>query len=210
MVAVAHGNEQTVELVGHPVGERSLTVAFGGQLSDCVVGGCAETDHGWHVLHASAPRSLLIATYQEWVQTESTSHQQGASPGWPAELVARDGHEVGAELGELDRKPSGGLGRVDVHQHAAFPARSYDLCDGAERPDLVVAPLDVDERRVVADGGQQVVSVDAAGSVHADHGVRTALGPLAHRRVLHGGQHDVVPVGTGARPEGRGGDRGGE
>ena len=73
----------------------------------------------------------------------------------------------------------------------------------------MVAPLDVDEAGVGADGAEQLVGVDAAAAVDADdRDLAVGLGREAHRRVLDGRQH-LVAAALGRAPAGRGDRLGG-
>ena len=112
--------------------------------------------------------------------------------------MARQRQQVGPEGGEVDRDTSDGLRRVDVHEHATVAAPLDDLGDGLQRADLVVAPLDVDDRGRVVDPVEQLVGIDPTEPVDADGEEPPSLGPLAHRRVLHERGDDAV-TGTVAR-----------
>ena len=85
-----------------------------------------------------------------------------------------------------------GLRRVDVDEHALGPARRDDLGNRLEGADLVVGPLHVHEDRRVVDRSDQIIGIDPSGPVHAHHRVAPACRPLAHRRVLDCGEHDVI------------------
>src|SRR5262249_31740279 len=93
--------------------------------------------------------------------------------------------------------PSDGLGRVDVYEHTRVATPGHDLVDRLGRADLVVAPLQVDERGGRSDGGEDLVDVDTTGPVAADDGDlmgaagHQAVGAEAHGRVLDG-RHDEV------------------
>ena len=79
-------------------------------------------------------------------------------PGGPPILWALTDMRSAPERVEVDRHVARGLGRVDVHEHARRAAGRDDLGDRLQRADLVVAPLQVHERRVArADGGEDVV-----------------------------------------------------
>src|SRR5690606_28529355 len=117
------------------------------------------------------------------------------------------------ERREVDRDPADRLRRVDVHQHTELPAARDDLGDGLQRADLVVAPLDVDDRGGVVDVLHQFVGVDPAQVVDAD---RVAPGsdrafaydPTAHRGVfVDRGDDPLAGALVAQRTEVRGRDR---
>ena len=101
--------------------------------------------------------------------------------------------QVGAEVVEGDRvvaRPR----RASTCTSTALAARGDHLGDRLQRADLVVGPLQVHERSVVADGVEQLVGVDAPGAVDADDGdLAVRLGAEAHGRVLDGARHLVGP-----------------
>ena len=70
-------------------------------------GGRAEPDAGGYVLHAGSARPLLIATHEEGAQAETAPDEERAGTRRPAELVRRDRHQIGAEVGETDRHVAG-------------------------------------------------------------------------------------------------------
>jgi hypothetical protein len=116
--------------------------------------------------------------------------------------------QVAAQRPEVDRHPADGLGGVDVDQHVALPAGGDHRFEVVAGADLVVAPLQVHDRRVVSDGGQQFVGIDPAAPVDADHGHRTLpVGTVPHRRVLDGGQHRATAVVLARRSVAGHGDR---
>ena len=130
-------------------------------------------------------------------QPQAPPHEQRADARRAAELVGADRHEVGAERVEVDRHVPGGLGGVDVDEHAAVAARGHHLGRPAARADLVVAPLQVHERGVGSDRGEHGVDVDAADARRRhDHRARRAphwADASAHGRVLDRGARPRAP-----------------
>ncbi len=96
--------------------------------------------------------------------------------------------QVGAQVSEPHVLPPDGLGGVDVHEHAALAEDGDRFGDRLPGADLVVAPLQVDERGVVAHGSEQVADVDVPVRVDRDDG--------------------HLPVAGGGEPDGRVLDRG--
>ena len=103
--------------------------------------------------------------------------QQRADARRAAELVGADRQQVGPEGPEVDRHPAGGLGRVDVHEHAPLAAGRHHLGDRLDGAHLVVAPLEVDERGVGRRSRRAARRVDPADLVHPDGGDRARRGP---------------------------------
>ena len=114
--------------------------------------GGAQSDDRGHVLEPGAPGPLLVAAEQQRPQPQPTPHEQRADARRTAELVGADRQQVGAEVVEVDGHVAGRLGGVDVHEHVAFAAALRRPRRRLQRADLVVAPLQVDERGVGPDG----------------------------------------------------------
>ena len=123
------------------------------------------------------------------------------TPGGPAELVGADRQQVGAEVAEVDRHVPGGLGGVDVHEHAPLAARR----PRPRRPAAACRPRGCPTARARARC--------PAGSRRAPRRGRPARGrrrrrrvtspwraaACAHRRVLDRG-HDLVRAPAGRAP----------
>ena len=90
-------------------------------------------------------------------RTSSTPMPAGPPNLWPL-TDSRSAPRAPRSIGHV----ADGLGGVDVHQHAALAAGGDHLGHGLQGADLVVAPLEVHQRGVGADGVQQLVGVDPA------------------------------------------------
>ncbi len=130
---------------------------------------------GGQVLQPGAPGPFLVAAQQQRCQPQAAPHQQHARARRATQLVAAEGHQIGAQVVEGHRHVTDGLGRVHVHQHAAGATAGHHLGHRLDRPHLVVAPLQVHQRGAATLGvvggihrSQHLVGVDAARAVDAD------------------------------------------
>ena len=148
------------------------------------------------VLQPGPPGPLLVAAHEQRAQPHPAPHQQRAGAGRAAHLVGAHAHQVGAEVGEGHGEVARGLGRVHVHEHASLAACGHDLGHRLQRADLVVAPLEVDERGVGADRADHLGGVDVAEGVAADHRHLVPFGRQAHRGVLDRRYDEMIaPLG---------------
>ena len=131
------------------------------------------------------------------------------TPCGPPSLWALTDMQVGAELVEVDRHVAGGLGGVDVDQHAPLPAGGHDLGDRLQRADLVVAPLQV--HRAPCPGATAADDVAPGRPGRAGRRRRRDRGARAdgvtHRRVLDRRARRRGRRARSTAPQHGGGDR---
>ena len=90
------------------------------------LGGSGEAGDAGHILGAGAASALLSAAAQHRRQIEPAAHDQRADPRRAAELVRRQGQQIGADLGHVERHLAGRLHRVAMEERAVAhaPARA--------------------------------------------------------------------------------------
>ena len=153
---------------------------------------------------AAAPRPTIPSTFSnpprrarscappttKGFEADAAANYERAYAGGPPNLWA---------LKETRSAPSASISRgtwpdccrgVDVDRHSSSSTKRNDLVHRLHGPDLVVAPLAVDERRPIGfSGGEErlkVVEIDPPAAVYLEHRHRPhALGRLADARVLH-------------------------
>jgi hypothetical protein len=166
-----------------------------------------------HVLQTGAAGPFLVAADEQRVQAQAAPDEQGSHPRRAAHLVRAQAHQVGAERAEVDGHVARRLGGVHVDQHTALPAAGHHLVDRLRRADLVVAPLEVDERGVGPHRRHQLVSIHPAPAVAPHQGQLVPGGTEPYGGVLHGRRDHVgSPSGPGVLSSTSGGtvDRGGD
>ena len=164
---------------------------------------------------AAAPKPAMAATgssparrARSWSPPTSSGrsaqaapHEQRADAGRAAELVGGHGQQVGAELVEGDGVVAGGLGGVDVDEHA----RARGTPPPPRRPAGGCRPRGCPTARARATvsgrtAASELVGVDPPEAVDADdRDLAVGLGGEPHRRVLDGGQH-LVAAALGRPP----------
>jgi hypothetical protein len=181
-----------------------------------------------HVLHAGAPRALLVAARGAAGSRRSPRRTSRAPvPGGAPNLWPETDTRSAPELGEVDRDTADRLRGVDVHEHPTVAARLDDLAHRLQRADLVVAPLQVHQRGRPVDRGEQLVGIDPTerSTPTGAHGPRSAHSRTAecstarrarsgcrarvHRAVVRGGdrlggargEHDLAGSGADQRGE---------
>ena len=166
-------------------------------------GGGAPADDRRHILEAGAARPLLVAAEQQRADAKPAPHEERAHPGRASHLVCAHRQQIDAEVVERHRHVPGGLRGVDVEEDTSFVAHVHDLRYGLHCADLVVAPLQVDQRG--ASGDRLAYSVDrhAPRRVAADPGdLGVGGGREPHRGVLDFG-YDHVVAALGGPPRRR-------
>ena len=110
----------------------------------------AEGEQGRERLEPGPAPAFLLAAHEQGIEPAATPDDQRTGAGHPSELVRADADQVGVERGEVHRDVPAGGGGVDVDGDAGLPAQRDHLVHRLERPDLVVGPLAVHQRRARA------------------------------------------------------------
>ncbi len=149
-----------------------------------------EGEQGRERLEPGPAPAFLFPSHEEGFEPAPTPHDQRTGTGHPTELVRADADQVGVERSEVRRDVPAGGGGVHVDGDAGLPAQCDNLVHGLERPDLVVAPLAVHQRRA-REGWRvqalpQRLDLEPPRTVDADVlGGRQARRGVPDRRVLH-------------------------
>lgn len=190
-------------------------VHFGGPVRTGMEQLCngAEADAAGNIFEAGATSAFLVPTQDERAEAEAPSDQQGSGALRTPEFGAAERHEVGAQVIEGDWIVTDSLSGIDMHEHATLTAARHNFCDRLSGADLMICPLDVDDRGVVGDGGVNFIGVDSAHVVDPDRGDQSlAFCALTHCRMLDGPK-DLMGASI-RRADARGSDgfgcRGGE
>ncbi len=175
------------------------------QLADAVIGrhlrrrglgGGRETGDAGHVLGAGAASPLLSAAAQQRRQIDPAGYDQRADPRRAADLVRRQGQQIGADRGDVERHLAGGLHRVAVKEGALRMRQRRDLRDRLDDAGLVVGEHNRNQRRPRVSREKTGESVEPDDAVAVD---RDRLGPrnrLAHRVMLDRGHQQALAPGA--------------
>ena len=169
----------------------------------------AEANDPDQVLETAASGPLLCTTDDERLEAYAPADDERSYAGRPPQLVSAHRDEVGAERIEVDGDVTNRCGSIDVHEHTRRPAARHDLGHRLQRPDLVVEPLAVHQRRptagITSEQRCEMVEIYAARRAHFEHENRTvAPGRLAHAGMLDiRADHRRTAVGPARREDRR-------
>ncbi len=165
----------------------------------CEYRGGAETGNSADVLGPGPQRTLLPSPTPRGHNGHlGRRSDQRADAVRTADLVGRQGQEVDAELGDVERHAACGLNGVAMHGGAGLAGKGGDLRDGLNNAGLVVGKHDGDtaDARRTGQARLQPGEIDDAVGIDRDRldTIRRVAPPGKHRRVLHGGyeQHVVL------------------
>ena len=143
------------------------------------------------VLQAGTAPALPVVAGEHRDQPHAPTHVERPRPGGPAELVAGDRKQVGAESGRVDGQTARGLTRVGVEQDVPGVGEVRRLRHRLDRSDLVVGVLHRrDGRPGGADLGGEPVHVHAAVLVNRRRHDLPIRSRAEHSGVLHRPEHD--------------------
>jgi hypothetical protein len=155
----------------------------------------------------------LRAAGDERRHPQALAHDERSGPLRPAELVRREGDEIGAPAFAIDRDLPRRLDGIDEKRDLRGAARRSDLGDRLKNSGLVVGRLEAGQRGALVELGGEGGGVDAAGALarHLDdvetHGLQRVR-RVENRGVLDRRDDDAPSIRGGAIGDAahRGGD----